>query len=67
MSSLLTVDQVAKVLLVGKQRVYALCRLGILPHIRLGRSVRFDASQLESFMNSGGRSFPGGWRKDSDA
>ena len=67
MPSLLTVDQVAEVLLVGKQRVYELCRLGILPHIRLGRSVRFDASQLESFVISGGRSFPGGWRKDSGA
>ena len=64
MSALLTVDQVAKVLLVGKQRVYELCRLGILPHIRLGRSLRFEASQIEAFISSGGRSFPGGWRKD---
>ena len=67
MSSLLTVDQVAKLLLVGRQRVYELCRLGILPHIRLGRSLRFEASQIESFIISGGRCFPGGWRKDSAA
>lgn len=41
-----------------KQRVYKLARDGVLPCVRLGRVVRFQTQQLESFVASGGMSVP---------
>jgi hypothetical protein len=42
-------------------------RAGILPSgvvVRLGRLIRVDPSRLEDFIASGGKTLPGGWRKE---
>lgn len=39
-------------------------REGIIPHVRIGRSVLFDTKQIEQWINQGGQSLPGGWRKE---
>jgi excisionase family DNA binding protein len=49
---LLTVDEVALILRVPKSWVYA--HLGDLPTIRLGRYVRFRASDIEEFLANKG-------------
>ena len=46
---------VATVLNTSKGRVYELVRQDILPHVRLGRQVRFDERAILSFIESGGR------------
>lgn len=54
---LLKARNVAPILGVSKRRVYGLVSLGILPAIHLGKSIRFDASQLERFFANGGKKF----------
>ena len=48
---LLTVAEVAEVLQVDKSWVYAACRSGRIPHIRLGRYVRFSETAIEDWMS----------------
>ncbi|MDD3927037.1 MAG: helix-turn-helix domain-containing protein [bacterium] len=64
MEKLLTVANVAELLSIPPQRVYALCEKGIIPYIRVGRSLRFSPEQLERFIADGGKGFECGWRKD---
>lgn len=54
MSGLVTARDVARRLNVPLPRVYELVRAGTLPHIRLGRQVRFDAERLERWLARGG-------------
>lgn len=51
----LTIDDVARLLKVSKGRAYELVRTGILPSVRLGRSVRIAGAQLRTFLSRGGR------------
>ena len=48
----------AAILGLGKARVYELVRQGILPHVRLGRQVRFEERAIRSFIESGGCGLP---------
>ena len=59
MESLLTVRDAAVVLRLPRGRVYELCRSGVIPHVRLCRQIRIDPVRLRSFLDGGGRSFPG--------
>jgi excisionase family DNA binding protein len=63
---LLTVREAADVLRVTPQRVYELIRAELLPGIRLGRQVRVDEAQLQTWIADGGRRLAGNWRKESD-
>lgn len=47
---LLTADEVAEMLRVDKSWVYAATRSNRIPHIRLGRYVRFSEAAIESWM-----------------
>jgi len=58
----LTAEEVAEIFNVSRARIYELCRQGFLPHIKLGRQIRFNKQALEEFMRKGGKSLPGGWR-----
>ncbi len=51
---LLSADQTGAVLGVSRGRVYELARLGILPHVRLGRQLRVSREALEMFIAEGG-------------
>ncbi len=61
---LVTAQWVAGYLGVSQARVFALCREGLLRHARLGRSIRFCPQQVVAWAESGGKSYPGGWRKE---
>lgn len=52
----LTADQVAEILNIPKFRVYELCRKNLIPHVRLGRQVRFLESALREWVAAGGSS-----------
>jgi excisionase family DNA binding protein len=60
---LLKLSDVAQILDVQEQRVYAMARENLLPVVRLGRQVRVDSEALEKFIQGGGRPLPGGWRR----
>ena len=61
--SLLRVPRVAEILDLTPARIYELVREGVLPAVRLGRQVRIDPEALEAWIDSGGQSLPGGWRR----
>jgi excisionase family DNA binding protein len=62
---LLRVSEAAEWLDLSEYQVLAYARAGIIPHVRLGRQVRFDPAALEEFINNGGKSYPGGWKREA--
>jgi excisionase family DNA binding protein len=58
-----TAEELAKLLKVKPYRVQELARINILPHFRLGRQLRFPATAIKAFIESGGKTLPGGWRR----
>ena len=63
----LTPAEVAQMLKLSKASVYNLATTGVLPSIRLGRTVRIPRAEFEAFIAAGGKSFAGGWRKEEVA
>jgi len=60
---LLRVGEVAEVTGLSEARIYDLMRQGVLPCVRLGRQLRIDKDMLNRWIESGGQSLPGGWRR----
>ena len=60
-----TAAQVAEVLGVKEHRVYDLVRQDLIPHVKMGRQVRFNATTIERWLAEGGTSLSGGWRKEA--
>lgn len=54
MARTLLIDEVAKRIRISKNRAYELARRGVLPHFRVGRSVRVDEEALEQWLANGG-------------
>jgi excisionase family DNA binding protein len=54
MEKLLLADEVASLLRVNKDRVYQLARDNQIPHVRVGRQVRFQESALKEWLSNGG-------------
>lgn len=48
---LLRVDEVGKLLGVERSRAYHLIRIGVLPHVRIGGSIRIPRAALEAWLN----------------
>ena len=61
---LLQVPEVAEILSVSRERAYELARSGALPVVRVGRQVRIDSEKLTQWIDRGGFSLSGGWRRD---
>lgn len=51
---------------IPKARAYELARQNLIPHVRLGRQVRFVPEQVDSWIASGGQALAGGWRHESN-
>jgi excisionase family DNA binding protein len=49
--SLLQAEDIAAMLGVGKDWIYAEVRAGRIPHLRLGRHVRFRAEAIEAWLS----------------
>lgn len=52
------VAPVAERLDLPERRVYELVRAGVLPHVRVGRSIRFDLDAIEKWIGEGGAGYP---------
>ena len=63
-SPLVSVGPVAQYLGVTRAVCYELCRSGILPHVRVGRRIRFSPEAILDWVADGGSGYPGGWRKE---
>ena len=62
---LLRLPEVAEILDLKEDRVYALAREGILPVVHVGRQLRVDPDKLSEWIDNGGKAFDGGWKKSS--
>ncbi len=62
---LLTVAQMAELLGVRYQRAADLVRRGVIKPVRVGRQIRIAPAALEAFINNGGHTLPGGWRREA--
>jgi excisionase family DNA binding protein len=60
---MLTMHEVADRLGVSLQRAYEMGRAGLLPIVRMGRQIRVEETRLMSWIESGGRALPGGWKR----
>lgn len=63
-AGLLSAATLSEHLGISKARVYQLAREGVLPCVRLGRTIRFDPAVIQDFIGNGGASFAHGWRKE---
>ena len=61
---LVGVGPVAAYLDVSPAQVYQACRDGLLPHVRLGRRIRFSPESIMEWVANGGAAHPGGWKKE---
>jgi len=52
MEKLLTVDELAQVLLVKKSTIYQWRHLGLIPYIKVGRLVRFREKDIQKWLSS---------------
>lgn len=50
MDDVLTVDEAADRLRIGRRQCYELVRQGVIPSLRLGRSIRIPVVQLETML-----------------
>lgn len=57
MKKLLKVSEVATVLNCSVDRVYTLSREGVIPSVRLKRSIRFSEDDIAAFIKQGGRGY----------
>lgn len=56
---LLTAREVADRTGIPLSRIYELVRLEKLPHVRLGRAVRFSAEAVREWLDAGGTGYAG--------
>jgi hypothetical protein len=63
--NLLTLRQLEEITQLPDSRLCDLARQGILPVVRFGRQIQIDPDAFEEFKRSGGKSLPGGWRRDA--
>lgn len=52
---LLTADEVAEIIGMRVDYVYALSRRGQIPHLRFGRTLRFRAAAIEAWLGAAER------------
>lgn len=50
---------VAKILDIPEKRVRILAQEGIIPRVKVGRQVRFNAAEIEAWIQAGGSDYPG--------
>ena len=54
MERFLMAEEVAVMLSLSKDRVYSLARQNLIPHVRIGRQLRFSHRAIEEWISRGG-------------
>ena len=65
MTTLLRSSDAAKKLDITEYQLYAKTREGIIPAVKIGRMIRWNEEALNDFIQAGGKSYPGGWKKEA--
>ena len=63
--ALITAGDLAGLLEVSRARIYELAREGLLPAVRLGRTIRFSRAAVNAFIKDGGTTWANGWKKSA--
>ena len=58
LAPVLTVVETARLLRIGRNKAYDLVRAGVIPSIRLGRSIRIPRDALLRWLDAGGADDP---------
>ena len=61
MDRLLKINEIAEILNISLDRAYTLSREGIIPSVRIGRSLRFSEGDIDNFIKQGGRGYEESW------
>jgi len=56
LDKLIKVHDLAEQWSLSEDRIYTLAREGIIPSIRIGRTLRFSPSAIQEFLSNGGKS-----------
>jgi len=64
-ATLIGAEQAARRLGLRKDQIYRYAAERIVPAVRVGRLLRFDPRALDEFVESGGQTFAGGWRREA--
>lgn len=51
---IMTVEETARFLRLGRTTTYELCRQNLIPHLRLGHQIRISRDTLLAWLESGG-------------
>ena len=65
--SLVDADPIAHRMDISRWQLLELCRKNLVPHVRLGRRVKFDPDKIEEWIASGGQAQPDAARPASGA
>ena len=65
MTTLLRSRDAAEKLDITEYQLYAKTREGIIPAVKIGRMIRWNEEALNDFIQVGGKSYPGGWKKEA--
>lgn len=57
-----TVQEIADLLQMKRERVYEAVRLGLVPAVHIGRQVRIEQKAFVEWVRDGGQTFAAGWR-----
>lgn len=60
-----TVTEMAQLLQLTPHRVYEAVRQGLLPAVRIGRQVRIEEQAFLSWVQAGGQTYEGGWKRQA--
>ena len=55
-AQVLSVSEAARILGIGRNHAYELCRTGVIPNIRLGRRIVVPKAALEKMLSEAGTS-----------
>lgn len=61
---LLTPSELAQETGLDRRLIVVAARDGLLPCVRLGRRLLFDRAAVQEWIRAGGKTYPGGWRRE---
>jgi hypothetical protein len=62
---LLKGKQVEEIYGIKNRSLIGYAKHGVIKAVRVGRQIFYDRLSLDAFIESGGKAFPGGWKREA--